>query len=64
MSAQKNIEWLRHCTEQYRSRTTDTCEIIENFEEVEKLGQGFTLANPLEEVDIGDEICLMHTSVL
>jgi hypothetical protein len=29
-------------------------EAIENFDEVEKIGQGFLSAVPLEEVDIGD----------
>jgi hypothetical protein len=55
-SAQKNVEWLRHRTEQYRSTTNDMCEAIEDFEEVEKLGQGFSLVDPLEEIDIGDGI--------
>jgi hypothetical protein len=32
------------------------CEAIEDFNEVEKLGQVFLLADPLEEVDIGDGI--------
>jgi hypothetical protein len=32
------------------------CEAIEDFDEVEKLGQGFSLATPLEEIDIGDGI--------
>jgi hypothetical protein len=32
------------------------CEAIEDFDEVEKLGQGFSLADPLEEIDIGDGI--------
>jgi hypothetical protein len=32
------------------------CEAIEDFEEVEKLGQGFSSADPLEEIDIGDGI--------
>jgi hypothetical protein len=41
MSTQKNVEWLRHCTEQYRSTTNDMCEAIEDFDEVEKLGQDF-----------------------
>ena len=63
MSAQKNIEWLRHRTEQYRSNTNDTCEAIEDFEEVEKLGQGFTSADPLEEVDIGDGVTPRPTYV-
>jgi hypothetical protein len=56
MSAQKNVEWLRHRTKQYRSTTNDMCEFIEDFDEVEKLGQGFSSANPLEEIDIVDFI--------
>jgi hypothetical protein len=46
MSTQKNVEWLWSRTEQYRSTTNDMCEAIENFDEVEKLGQGFSLADP------------------
>jgi hypothetical protein len=34
----------------------DICEGIEDFEEVEKLGQSFSSADPLEEVDIEDGI--------
>jgi hypothetical protein len=41
MSMQKNVEWLQHCTEQYRSTANDMCDDIEDFDEVEKLGQGF-----------------------
>jgi hypothetical protein len=40
----------------YRSTTNDMCEAIEDFEEGEKLGQGFSSADPLEEVDIEDGI--------
>jgi hypothetical protein len=32
------------------------CETIEDFDEVEKLGQSFLSADPLEEIDIGDGI--------
>jgi hypothetical protein len=39
------------------------CEAIEDFEELEKLGQGFLLADPLEETDIGDEITPRPTFV-
>jgi hypothetical protein len=35
---------------------SDMCEAIEDFVEVEKLGQGFSLVDPLEEIDIGDGI--------
>jgi hypothetical protein len=41
----------------------DMCEAIEDFDEVEELGQGFSSADPLEEVDIGDGITLRPTFV-
>jgi hypothetical protein len=34
----------------------DMCAAMEDLEEVEKLGQGFSLVDPLEEIDIGDGI--------
>jgi hypothetical protein len=34
----------------------DMCEAIEDFNKVEKLAQGFSSADPLEEIDIGDGI--------
>jgi hypothetical protein len=49
-----NVEWLKHCVEQYRANKTDVCEAIDDFDELDKLGQGFTLADPLEQVDIRD----------
>jgi hypothetical protein len=39
------------------------CEAIEDFDEVEKLGQGFLLADPLEKIDIGDGITPQWTFV-
>jgi hypothetical protein len=39
------------------------CEVIEDFDEVEKLGQGFSSADPLEEIDIGDGITPRPTFV-
>jgi hypothetical protein len=63
MSAQKNIEWLRHRMKQYRSTTNDMCKVVKDFEEVEKLGQGLSSADPLEEIGIGDEITPMPTFV-
>jgi hypothetical protein len=49
-----NIEWLKHRVEQYRANKTDSCEAIDDFDELDKLGQSFTPADPLEHVDIGD----------
>jgi hypothetical protein len=56
MSTQKNVKWLRHCIEQYQSTMNNICKVIEDFDEVEKLGQDFSSADPLEEIDIGDGI--------
>jgi hypothetical protein len=39
------------------------CEVIEDFEEVEKLGQGFSSTDPLEGIDIGDGITPRPTFV-
>jgi hypothetical protein len=41
----------------------DMCEAIEDFKELKKLGQGFSLVNPLEEMDIGDGITPRPTFV-
>ena len=42
-----NVEWLKHRVEQYRAEKTDACEAIVDFDELNKLGQGFTSADPL-----------------
>jgi hypothetical protein len=63
MSAQKNVEWLWHRIEQYRSTTNDMCEAIKDFDEIEKLGQGFSSADPLEEIDIRNGITPRPTFV-
>jgi hypothetical protein len=39
------------------------CEAIEDFYEVEKLAQGSSSADPLEEIDIGDGIIPRPTFV-
>ena len=49
-----NSEWLKHRVEQYWASKTNVCEAIDDFNELDKLGQRFTSVNPLEKVDIGD----------
>jgi hypothetical protein len=49
-----NVDCLKHRVEQYRANKTDACEAIDDFDELDKLGQSFTSADPLEQVDIGD----------
>ena len=53
-SDRSNAEWLEQRLDQYRARTNDMCEAIEDSDDLDKLGQGFTSADPLEKVDIGD----------
>jgi hypothetical protein len=49
-----NEEWLQKRLVQYRSSENDMYESIEELDDMDKLGQGFTSADPLDEVDIGD----------
>ena len=49
-----NEEWLQKRLVEYRSNENDMYESIEELDDMDKLGQGFTSADPLEEVDIGD----------
>jgi hypothetical protein len=40
--------------EHYQANKNNMCEAIEETKDLDKLGPGFTLAGPLEEIDIGD----------
>ena len=53
-SNRSDADWLMERIKHYRSRTNDMCEAIEDIEDMDKLGQGFTSADPLEKIDIGD----------
>ena len=53
MDKEQSLDWLTERVEHYRSSKNDMCEAIDDFDEVEKLGYGFTSADSLEEVDIG-----------
>ena len=44
----KNLEWLQQRIEHYRSQENDMCETVEDFDDMSKLGHGFTSADPLE----------------
>ena len=45
-------EWLQKRLVKYRSNENDVYESIEELDDMDKLGQGLTSADPLEEVDI------------
>ena len=49
-----NSKWLQKRLVKYWSSENDIYESIEELDDMDKLGQGFTSADPLEEVDIGD----------
>jgi hypothetical protein len=49
-----NLEWLQQRREHYWAHKNNMCEAIEDFDDWSNLGQEFTSAVPLEEVDIGD----------
>ena len=52
MDAKSN--WLQQRPHHYLALKNHTCEAIDEFDDLEKLGKGFTSVDPLEEVDIGD----------
>ena len=57
-SDRSNIEWLQQRLDQYRARTNDMCKAIEDSDDLDKLGQGFASAYPLEKLDIVMELSL------
>ena len=50
MSKDDSIKWLQRRTEEYRSGKNDMHETIEDFDNMEKLGQGFSLADQLKKL--------------
>jgi hypothetical protein len=49
-----NENWLEKRLEEYRANMDDMCQSIEELDDMDKLGHGFTSSDPLEEVDIED----------
>ena len=43
-----STDWLQQRIEHYRDKVNNMCEAIEDFGDFDKLGQGFTSADPLE----------------
>jgi hypothetical protein len=58
-----NVEWLQKRVEHYRANKNDMCEAIEETEDLDRLGPAFMLADPLEEIDIGDDVTHRPTFV-
>ena len=46
VSDRSSAEWLKQRIEHYRDKANDTCEAIEDLDDLDKLGQGFMSADP------------------
>jgi hypothetical protein len=63
MTASKNLEWLSRQTVEYHSYTDNAMGVVEDLDELGKLGQEFSYMDDIEEVDIGDGVVSRPTYV-
>jgi hypothetical protein len=63
MSVSKDLEFLSRRTTEYRSYTEDVMGVVEDLDELGKLGRGFSSMDDLEEVDIGGGVISRPTYV-
>jgi hypothetical protein len=59
----KDLEWLSRRTAEYRSSKDGAMGVVEDLDELGKLGRGFSSMDDLEEVDIGDGVVSRPTYV-
>jgi hypothetical protein len=59
----KDLEWLSRRTEEYCSSKDDAMGIVEDLNEIGKLGRGFSSIDDLDKVDIGDGVVPQPTYV-
>jgi hypothetical protein len=52
-SKEDNIAWLQWRIVEYHTGRVKASQVVEDFDEIGKLGQGFALVDKLEEVDLG-----------
>jgi hypothetical protein len=63
MSVSKDFEWLSRRTMEYRSNADDAMGVVEDLDELGKLGRGFSSLDDLVKVDIGDGVIPRPTYV-
>jgi hypothetical protein len=63
MSVKDSVEWLWMRTAEYRSSRNDMGDVVDDFEEMGKLGCKFCSMDDLNEIDLGDEIVRRPTYV-
>jgi hypothetical protein len=59
----RDLEWLCRWTAEYRSSKDGAMGMVEDLDELGKLGQGFSSMDDLEKVDIGDGVIPQPTYV-
>jgi hypothetical protein len=61
--ATRDLEWLSRKTVEYHSSKDGAMGVVEDLDELGKLGQGFPSMDDLEKVDIGDVVVPLPTYV-
>jgi hypothetical protein len=59
----RDLEWLSRRTTEYHSSKDDAMGVVEDLDELGKLGRGFSSMDNLEKVDIGDGVIPQPTYV-
>jgi hypothetical protein len=59
----KDLEWLSRRTEEYRSSKDDAMGVVEDLDEIGKLGREFSSINDLDKIDIGNGVIPQPTYV-
>jgi hypothetical protein len=63
MSVSKDLEWMSRRTAEYHSYMDDAMGVVEDLDELGKLGRGFSSMNDIEKVDISDGVIPQPTYV-
>jgi hypothetical protein len=62
-TATRDLEWLSRWTSEYRSSKNYAMGVVEDLDELDKLGLGFSSMDDLEKVDISDGVVPQLTYV-
>jgi hypothetical protein len=52
----KDLEWLSRRIEEHHSSKDDAMGVVDDLDEIGKLGRGFSSMDDLDKVDIGDGV--------
>jgi hypothetical protein len=63
MSVSKDLEWMSRWTAEYHSYMDDAMGVMEDLDELGKLGRGFSSMDDIEKVDISDGVIPQPTYV-